>query len=309
MAREETDNRARFTAWFGWSRPPFHTIGIIPFFLGTFLAWRLDHVFDAYVFILGLGGILLVMVSTDHAGRYLADAQDERNGRLFRNRLTVNSGAITDDRLPRSGPLRTSIIAIALAGIVGLILQFGLKTGHFTLLLGFLIALPGFFYSNSPVRLVDRGFGEFFISLFYGWLPAAAGFYLQRGYIPSSIHWMALPIGLSIFNVILLSEFREHTVDTAMGKTNLLARLGKTKGTALYGLASILSWLCMIASLNSGIPGKALYIYLPVMALSAVISIMMARKKYENHLLLELINGFNIAVYLGTTVAYILAFL
>jgi len=46
-----------------------------------------------------------------------------------------------------------------------------------------------------------------------------------------------------------------------------------------------------------------------VMALSAGISLMMARGKYENPLLLELLCGLNIAVNLGTTVAYMLAFL
>ena len=45
------------------------------------------------------------------------------------------------------------------------------------------------------------------------------------------------------------------------------------------------------------------------MALSAWISLMMARRKYENSLFLELLCGLNIAVNLGTTVAYMLAFL
>ena len=45
------------------------------------------------------------------------------------------------------------------------------------------------------------------------------------------------------------------------------------------------------------------------MALSATISIMMARKKYDNPLILELINGCTVTVCLGTAAAYVLAFL
>ncbi len=157
--------------------------------------------------------------------------------------------------------------------------------------------------------MFEKGFGELFIGFCYGWLPIAAAFYIQRGYIAPCIHWMALPIGLSIFNVILLNEFPEHPADATIGKTNLLVRLGKTKGMSIYVLFSILSWFCMYVSVNAGIPRKALYLYLPVMALSAGISLMMARGKYENPLLLELLCGLNIAVNLGTTVAYILAFL
>jgi hypothetical protein len=65
----------------------------------------------------------------------------------------------------------------------------------------------------------------------------------------------------------------------------------------------------MYSSLNAGIPRKALYIYLPVMVLSAAISLMMAGKRYENPLILEILCGLNMAVHLGTTAAYFLAFL
>jgi 1,4-dihydroxy-2-naphthoate polyprenyltransferase len=209
----------------------------------------------------------------------------------------------------RSGPLRTAFAAITMALLIGVILQFGLKTGPLTLLLGFLGALPGFCYSIWPIRTTDRGYGETLIAFFYGWLPIAAAFYIQRGYIAPGVHWMALPIGLSIFNVILLNEFPEQNSTPAAGRMNLLRRLGRAKGVALYCLTSILSWFSMYSSLNTGIPRKALYIYLPVMAMSAFISLMMAGKRYENPLVLEILCGLNIAVHLGTMAAYFLAFL
>jgi hypothetical protein len=65
----------------------------------------------------------------------------------------------------------------------------------------------------------------------------------------------------------------------------------------------------MHASLGAGIPRKALYLYLPVMFLSAGISLMMVRGKYENPFVLEILCGLTIAVNLATTAAYILAFL
>jgi 1,4-dihydroxy-2-naphthoate octaprenyltransferase len=119
---------------------------------------------------------------------------------------------------------------------------------------------------------------------------------------------MALPIGLSIFNVVLLNEFPNHAADLAAGRTNLLTRLGTQKGRALYGLIAILSWFCMYGALNAGIPQKALYIYFPVMALSAGVSLMMAGKRYGNPLVMEILIGANIAVHLGTVASYFLAF-
>jgi 1,4-dihydroxy-2-naphthoate octaprenyltransferase len=304
MAGRDMDIRTKIAGWIGLSRPPFHTVGILPFLLGTVLAWRLDKIFNISTFALGILGVAMVMLSTYHTGEYFSDGEDERSKRLFRRRFVGGAGV-----LPRPIALWTGLIAITLAVIIGLILQFGLQTGPLTLLLGCIGALPGVFYSTRLNRLAEKGVGELFIGFCYSWLPIASAFYIQRGYIASCIHWMALPIGLSIFNVILLNEFPDPPADTLVGKTNLLVRLGKAKGMALYVLVSILSWFCMYSSLRTGIPRKVLYIYLPVMALSAWISLMMARRKYENPLFLELLCGLNIAVNLGTTVAYMLAFL
>ena len=308
-ASDETDIITKIEGWLGLSRPPFHTLGILPFCLGTFLAWRQDHVFNIPVFVLGFMGIVMVMISTYHAGEYVTHVEDERSKHLFRNLFSDGTGMLSDLIFRRSGPFRTVFVAITTALLIGVILQFGLKTGPFTLMLGCLGALPGLFYATRSTRPGDHGVGEILIAFIYGWLSIAAAFYIQRGYIASSVHWMALPIGLSIFNVILLNEFPEHASTPAVGRTNLLRRLGRTKGVALYCLISIVSWFSMYSSLNTGIPRKALYIYLPVMAMSAFISLMMAGKRYENPLVLEILCGLNIAVHLGTMAAYFLAFL
>jgi 1,4-dihydroxy-2-naphthoate octaprenyltransferase len=309
MEEREGDIRAKIVGWLGLSRPPFHTLGILPFILGTVLAWRPDHTLSIPILVLSILGVLLVMLSAYYAGEYFECAEDERFKHLSRSPFLGGSGVIPDGAVHRAISLWISIIAIALAGIMGLILQFGLQTGPLTLVLGCAAALPGFFYSTPFIRLVKKGFGEFFISFCYGWLPIVSAFYIQQSYIAPCLHWIALPIGLATFNVILLDEFPDFPADTVVGKTNLLIRLGKTQGMALYVLFSILSWFWMYFSLGVGVPRKALYLYLPVMVLSAIISLMMARKKYENPFLLELLCGLNIAVYLGTTIAYMLAFL
>lgn len=309
MPEKETDIMMKIEGWLGMSNPPFHGLGIIPFCLGSFLAWRLDHVFNLPVFALSIIGIVLVMFSTGHAGEYIAHALDERSKRPSLNPVTGGAYPILDRIFRHPGPLRMSITAITAAFLIGIILQFVLETGPMTLPLGCLATLPGLFYATRPAHSGDHGLGEILIAFCYGWLPIAAAFYIQRGYIVPCIHWMALPIGLSIFNVVLLSEFPAQEANPAGGGTNLVNRLGATKGMALYCLASILSWFAMYSSLNEGIPRKALYIYLPVMALSAVLSFMIAGKRYDNPFVLEILCGLNIAVHLGTAAAYFLAFL
>ncbi|MHB8769528.1 MAG: prenyltransferase [Syntrophales bacterium] len=309
MVRREPDIGTKFAGWLGLLHPPFHTVGIVPFILGTVMAWRAGAGLNFTNLLLSTLGIVLVMLATYYAEEYFSSREGERSRRLFRYPLAGGVGAIPDARPQRSRALLISSTAVALAALIGIVLQFGLRTGPLTLLLGLLGALPGLFYSTRLIRLFEKGFGELFIGFCYGWLPLAAAFYTQQGYIPPRIHWMALPIGLSIFNVILLNEFVEYPADATVGRTTLLVRMGKTRGMLVYVLFSVLSWLCMYLSVGAGIPRKALFFYLPVMTLSAWICLMMARGKYESPFLLELLCGLNIAVNLGTAVAYLLAFL
>jgi len=308
MAEPKGNIQSRIAGWFDLSRPPFQTACLLPFLLGTFLGWRLNHVFSLPVFVLAVLASVLVILSTHHAGEYFDDRQDLTSKRFNPNRFTRGPGAIGGFWFSPSVPLWTSLITITLAAAIVLVLQFALKTGPWTLLLGCIGVLPGFLYALRPLRLPEKGIAEFFVASCYGWLPLAWAFYIQNGTVAPCIHWMALPIGLSIFNVILMSEFADYAADAAAGRTNLLVRLGLDRGRILYILVSILSWVSVYFSLGTGIPRKALYLYLPVMGMSAAESFLMARRKYENPLLMEILSGLNIAVHLGTTLAYLLAF-
>ena len=301
--------KANLKGWIGLSRPPFHTVGVLPFLLGSFLAWKIVGLFSNAVFILGVLAVILILLSTYHAGEYFDHEEDKISKKLFHSRFAGGSGVIPSGILSRQVPLWTSLITFTLAAVIGFILQLIIKTGPYTLILGCLGAFPGFFYSTRPVRLVERGVGEIFIGFCYGWLPVASGFYIQTGYITPLIHLMGIPIGLTIVNVILLNEFQDFIADSAVGKRNILVRLGKKKGKTLYIIISMLAWITMILSITAGIPIKAIYFYLPVLILSAAIAVMMVKKKFEDPKILEIMCGLNIAVNLGTTMTYIFAYM
>jgi 1,4-dihydroxy-2-naphthoate polyprenyltransferase len=295
--------------WLTLSRPPFHTVGILPFILGSFLAYRLNSVFNPGVFILGVSGVIMIMLSTYHSGEYFDYRGDILSNQMHKNQFAGGTRILPSGKLPPAIPFCTSIITFLIAAAIGIILQFVFKTGPYTLVLGFLGAFPGFFYSTKPIRLVQRGFGEIFIGFCYGWLPVASAYYIQTGTIHPLVHWLAIPIGFSIFNVILLNEFPDYEADKATDKNNLLYRLGKQKGMALYVIFSLLTSLTMLISPLWDIPFKVVYFYLPFLIISLFIIVMMLRAKYENPKILEILCGLNIAVNLGTSLAYIMAYL
>lgn len=295
--------------WITLSRPPFHIVGLMPFLLGTFLAYRITGVFQLEVFILGVVGVMLIMLSTHHAGEYFDIKEDAIASRLHQNQFAGGTRVIVEGKMPPLVARWTSIIAFLIALVIGIILQFVYQTGPYTLLLGCLGALPGFFYSTEPIRLVKRGVGEIFIGFCYGWLPVASSYYIQTAAVAPIIHWLWLPIGFSIFNVILLNEFPDYEADVAAGKKNLLYRIGKSKGKAVYIVFNLLTCLTMMISPCFGVPFKVIYFYLPFAAIALFIVYQVLTNRHNDPLRLEVLCGLNIAVNIGTSLAFILAYI
>jgi len=83
--------------------------------------------------------------------------------------------------------------------------------------------------------------GEILIGFCYGWLPIAAGFFLLAGFFSGQVFLLSIPVGLSIFNVILINEFPDEEADRSVGKKNLVVRFGKERMGDLYVGLSILA--------------------------------------------------------------------
>ncbi|MFO7568886.1 MAG: prenyltransferase [Smithellaceae bacterium] len=295
--------------WIILSRPPFHITAILPFILGTFLAYRINGAFNPEVFVLGVIGVICVMISTHHAGEYFDLAEDTIAARQHNNPFAGGTRMIPQGKMPPRVALVTSIVCFGLAAAVGLVLQFIYKTGPWTLVLGGLGALPGFFYSTEPIRLIKRGVGELFIGFCFGWLPVAASYYIQTATIAPIIHWMWMPIGFSIFNVILLNEYPDYEADEATGKRTLLCRIGKARGKAVYIAFNLLTCLTMLISPIWGVPFRVVFFYLPFVAVALFIVFSLLRNHHLDEKKLQKLCGMNIIVNLGTSLAYILAYI
>ena len=299
----------KLRAWLALSRPPFHLVGVLPFVLGGILAWREGGAFRWDVFALGTLGVVLVMLATYYAGEYWDYVEDSLSARWGSSRFAGGSQVLQRGLLSRQAALWASLGSLLLAGGVGLILQLGYRTGPWTIPLGALGMLGGFFYSSRPVRWVIRGWGELWIAFCYGWLPVAVGYYLQAGEIAPLVHWLAVPIGLTIFNVILLNEFVDYLPDLMAGKAHLVVRLGRERASSLYGLTSLGSSVAMLLSVGHGVPIQALVFYAPVLILSLVLVMLVMRGRWRDRATLERLCAANLAVNLGTAACYILAFL
>lgn len=300
---------SRLRAWIALSRPPFHSVGVLPFVLGSIVAWRLTGALRWDILAWGTVGVVLVMLATYYAGEYWDHREDSLSTALGPSRFAGGSRVLQAGLLPRDSALWASVAALLLALVVAAILQLGYGTGPLTLPFCLLGLLGGFFYSTRPIRWVATGVGELWIGFCYGWLPVSVGCYLQVGYIPSLVHWLAIPVGLTIVNVILLNEYPDYPADSVTCKNNLVVRLGRRRGAWLYTSIGVGSWLAMLLSVSRGVPVRALWLYVPVLALSLILVVLLLRERWQDRETLEKLCGANLLVNLGTTAVYILALL
>lgn len=299
----------KLRAWLALSRLPFLSVGVLPFILGSVLAWRHSGAINWAIATWGTLGVVLIMLATYYAGEYWDYLEDTLSGLQGGSRFAGGSQVLQRGLLARNTALWASLASLVLALVVGFILWLGYKTGPWTIPFGIIGIAGGFFYSTRPVRWVTRGWGELWIAFCYGWLPIAVGYYLQIKDIRHLIHWVAIPIGLTIFNVILLNEFPDYQADLSAGKKNLTVRLGRTKTAVLYSIIAAGSWITMMFSVNFGVPAKVLLFYVPVLILSLIVVVQIMRKQWQNRATLEKLCAGTLIINVGTTASYILTFL
>ena len=297
------------TSWRDWlrlSRPHFHSVGVLPFILGLTLSWRLGNPINWPVFLLGLVAVILVMLSTYYGGEAYDVQEDDIAWSEGGNPFSGGSGMVVRGRITTRQAKGASLAALIVAILIGVFLQFGLKTGPWTLPLGLAGAFAGYFYSTPPFRWAKRGFGELLIGFCYGWLPVAMAFYLQTGSLYRLILWLAIPIGCTIFNVILLNEFPDYAADSQAGKKNLTVRMGRDFATHIYGVFTLVAWIFLLVSIFAGAPVHLVILSTPLYLIGGRIYLELRRGAYEDRNILKRLCGLNLAINLGTTALMIL---
>ena len=247
-------------AWWKLSRVPFLSVGLLPLILGFVLAWRRGYQGDPGLCLLSIVVTLLIMLMTYTLGER-NDLEGDRINQGF-NPYSGGTRVLVHGLLPVWVPLLLGYGCLAAAVFGGFYLFYHYRTGIWTLVLEGVGILSGLTYSGKPFRWAHRGMGEILIGFCYSWLPIATGFYLLAGFFDPLVLLLSIPVGLSIFNVILINEFPDEEADRAVGKRNLVVRHGKEKMADLYIGLSVLTGLSLlkVISLIQGTPLRIFFL-------------------------------------------------
>jgi 1,4-dihydroxy-2-naphthoate octaprenyltransferase len=219
-------------------------VGILPLILGFVLAWRWGYKGSLGLYVLSTTAVILIMWMTYYLGEW-NDLEGDRVNQNF-NRFSGGSRVLVKGVFPAWYSLLFGYGCLAGAILIGVYIYLQYQNDLRTFLLGGVGIFFGFFYSSRPFRWSYRGLGEILIGFCYGWLPIATGFFLFTGFFSQQILLLSLPVGLSIFNVILINEFPDEEADRAIGKKNLVVRFGKERMGDLYMGLSLLTGLYFI---------------------------------------------------------------
>lgn len=158
------------------------------------------------------------------------------------------------DTLERKGPLRPlsrgmlseRAVRRMLLLFLGLTLALGLwliaLSSWWLLTVALVVLLGVFAYSGAGISLAYRGLGDVAVLIFFGIVPVVVGYYILEGTILDSTLWhLALAIGLSNVNILVVNNYRDYAEDAQVGKRTLMVMMGRDFATRLYLSCGMLS--------------------------------------------------------------------
>jgi 1,4-dihydroxy-2-naphthoate octaprenyltransferase len=112
----------------------------------------------------------------------------------------------------------------------------------------------GWSYHGPPLKLAYRGLGELDVVLCYGPLLSVSTYIIQVGAWSWNVFWLSLPLGIFIAAFLWINEFPDYAADRSAGKSNLVARLGRTTASRVLPLIYAVGFLMLLAWPLFGLP-------------------------------------------------------
>ena len=227
-----------FKGWWELAGLPKFVTTLVPFLLGAVVAWTEKHI-DVLALIISLAALFLMTAFCFVLNACSVYSDLRRRGVSFRSRghgladlfSTAASGrfdALVSGKISVERATAGAYLCALLSIPLGLILQFWLRTGRLTLVLGAFGLLLMFSYSRGP-KLSYHGLGEVALAGGVGWLTVFSGYYLQAHEVSLKPTLVALPLMIEAFKLKLLRELPDVHLDGLINRRTLAVRLGREK--------------------------------------------------------------------------------
>jgi 1,4-dihydroxy-2-naphthoate polyprenyltransferase len=207
---------------------------------------------------------------------------------------------ITSARQPKT----LAYAALAVVAVLGLALQFGWRTGDFTIPLGSLGILGGYFTFAPPLAWHRRGLGEAVGGFCFGLLPVATGLYLQCGQLLTEVMLYGLPLTFTGFNLFLV--YGTPGSEAAPGFPTLAARVQPTTAALIFTINNVLTiiGLALILIFPAGVLPWRFGLW-PLLILAVINQELVKRKAYRDEKRLTLLARLTLTLHLGMGLVFV----
>ena len=225
------------------SRPLNVILATLTYILGAGISRYLGITQDLGVFWLGAIGIALAQFSMG----FLAEAhrpveQPSDNDENRAERVNLRNAALT---VSLSGLAAVAIIAILLgqAGALSPVAMLFLALSLVAVLT----------YAVPPLRLIDKGYGEFILAVHIAMVSPALGFILQQGEYHRLVAIISFPLTFLALAYFLILDFPTFAVDEKFDRRTLLRSMGWQRAVPLHHFLILGAYLLLASALLFGL--------------------------------------------------------
>ena len=183
------------------------------------------------------------------------DLDDHVSGADDRNRtpilgFTGGSRVIQRGLATRGDLLVFTLLFGAVASVIGI--AFALMGRPWVLAWGLFGLAIGFVYTAGPLKLANRGLGEFAVAIAFGVGIVTGTAYVQLGTVPVQALAASIPVSLLVSLILYINGFQDAASDAEVGKRTLVARLGLPRAAKLYPLLAGLALALLVLFVAMG---------------------------------------------------------
>ena len=224
------------------SRPLHLLLAALTYFFGASIANYLGKPFRTDSFWLGLIIVLLAQISMNLLAEVFRPINEPIiEDETLKGRLTLHNNA-----------LYVSIAALTANAVIAFLLYNNNRltlSAFLFLLLSLAIVLT---YSVPPVRLINRGFGEFLLAAHLAYVFPSLAYLLQAGETHRFL-LVTIPLVFLAFAYYIVMDFPSFASDRKYDRVTFLTRLGWERVVPLHHLFVLLPYLFFLASPVFGI--------------------------------------------------------
>ena len=218
------------------SRPLYLLLTALTYFLGASIANYLGKPFRADSFWLGMIAVLLAQASMSLLAEVFRPAYE-----------TIVEGETRKDRLAlRNNAMYISIAALTANAVIAFVLynNHHLAVPAFSfLLLSLLVVLA---YGIPPLRLVNRGFGEFLLAVHIAYIVPSIAYILQSDQTHRFL-LITIPLTFLAFAYFIVMDFPSFASDSKHNRSTLLTRLGYERVVPLHHIFVLFAYVFFLA--------------------------------------------------------------